>query len=118
MPQKILSDTRWTDALTCVVELARRLHKTAVVHTHFNSPHEIAEVTQRAMNLLVERGVTVRCQTVLQRGVNSDAETMQLLVKRLGFINIQPYYVYFHDMVPGVEDLRTSLGEGAKKSSL
>jgi lysine 2,3-aminomutase len=112
MPQKILSDARWTDALTRVVELARRLHKTAVVHTHFNSPNEVVEITQRAMNLLVERGITVRCQTVLQRGVNADADVMQLLVKRLGFINIQPYYVYFHDMVPGVEDLRTSLSAG------
>ncbi len=112
MPQKILSDLRWTDALTRVVELARRLHKTAVVHTHFNSPNEIVEVTQRAMNLLVERGITVRCQTVLQQGVNSEAEVMQLLIKRLGYINIQPYYVYFHDMVPGVEDLRTSLADG------
>jgi lysine 2,3-aminomutase len=64
------------------------------------------------MNLLVERGVTVRCQTVLQRGVNDTPGAMQLLVKRLGFVNIQPYYVYFHDMVPGVEDLRTSLREG------
>ncbi len=112
MPQKILSDARWTDALTRVVELARRLHKTAVVHTHFNSAHEIVDCTQRAMNLLVERGITVRCQTVLQSGVNSNASQMQLLVKRLGYVNIQPYYVYFHDMVPGVEDLRTSLAEG------
>ena len=112
MPQKVLSDARWTDALTRVVELARRLHKTAVVHTHFNSPGEIVDVTRRAMNLLVERGITVRCQTVLQRGVNSDAAVMQLLVRRLGYVNIQPYYVYFHDMVPGVEDLRTSLAEG------
>jgi L-lysine 2,3-aminomutase len=24
-------------------------------------------------------------------------------------VNIHPYYVYTHDMVPGVEDLRTSL---------
>lgn len=112
LPQKILSDQRWTDALTRVVEEARRLHKTAVVHTHFNSAQEIVGVTRRAMNLLVERGITVRCQTVLQRGVNDTPEAMQLLVKRLGFINIQPYYVYFHDMVPGVEDLRTSLREG------
>ena len=112
MPQKILSDSRWVDALTRVVELSRRLHKTAVVHTHFNSPNEVVEVTRRAMNLLVERGITVRCQTVLQKGVNSDPFRMQLLVKRLGFINIQPYYVYFHDMVPGVEDLRTSLEDG------
>ncbi len=112
MPQKILSDQRWTDALTRVVEEARRLHKSAVVHTHFNSAREIVGVTRRAMNLLVERGITVRCQTVLQRGVNDTPEAMQLLVKRLGFVNIQPYYVYFHDMVPGVEDLRTSLREG------
>ena len=112
MPQKILSDARWTDALTRVVELARRLHKTAVVHTHFNSPNEIVESTRRAMDLLVERGITVRCQTVLQSGVNSHPAQMQLLVKRLGYVNIQPYYVYFHDMVPGVEDLRTSLAEG------
>jgi lysine 2,3-aminomutase len=112
MPQKILSDSKWTDALTRVVEEARRLHKTAVVHTHFNSAREIVGVTRRAMNLLVERGVTVRCQAVLQRGVNDTPDAMRLLVKRLGFINIQPYYVYFHDMVPGVEDLRTSLREG------
>ncbi len=112
MPQKVLSDERWTDALTRVAELARRLHKTAVVHTHFNSPHEIVGVTRRAMDLFVERGITVRCQTVLQNGVNSDPSVMQLLVKRLGYINIQPYYVYFHDMVPGVEDLRTSLAAG------
>jgi lysine 2,3-aminomutase len=112
MPQKVLSDARWTDALTRVVELGRRLHKTAVVHTHFNSPNEIVDVTRRAMNLLVERGITVRCQTVLQSGVNSHPAQMQLLVKRLGYVNIQPYYVYFHDMVPGVEDLRTSLAQG------
>jgi lysine 2,3-aminomutase len=64
------------------------------------------------MNVLVERGITVRCQTVLQSGVNSNASQMQLLVKRLGYINVQPYYVYFHDLVPGVEDLRTSLSAG------
>jgi lysine 2,3-aminomutase len=37
---------------------------------------------------------------------------MQLLVRRLSYVNIHPYYVYFHDLVPGVEDLRTSLAEG------
>ena len=44
------------------------------------------------------------------RGVNDDAETLRTLVKRLSFINVQPYYVYQHDLVPGVEDLRTTLG--------
>jgi lysine 2,3-aminomutase len=39
---------------------------------------------------------------------------MQLLVRRLGYIHIHPYYVYFHDLVPGVEDLRTTLAAGLK----
>jgi lysine 2,3-aminomutase len=112
MPQKILTDPAWLDGLTHVVELGRKLHKDVVVHTHFNHPNEITGITARALNRFTERGITVRCQTVLQRGVNDNAETMQLLVRRLGYINIHPYYVYFHDMVPGVEDLRTSLRQG------
>ena len=112
LPQKILTDHPWVEALTSVVALGRRLHKDVVVHTHFNHPREITAVTRRATNRLAESGVFIRCQTVLQRGVNDSAETMRLLVRRLAYVNIHPYYVYFHDMVPGVEDLRTSLGSG------
>jgi lysine 2,3-aminomutase len=112
LPQKILTDHAWLDALTHVVELGRKLHKDVVVHTHFNNPNEITGVTQNAMGRMTERGITVRCQTVLQHGVNDHPATMQLLVRRLSYINIHPYYVYFHDMVPGVEDLRTSLQTG------
>ncbi|HEX8310996.1 MAG TPA: KamA family radical SAM protein [Chthoniobacteraceae bacterium] len=114
LPQKILTDNPWVDALTRVVELGRSLHKDVVVHTHFNHPNEITGVTQDAMNRLTERGITVRCQTVLQRGVNDSPETMQLHVRRLSYINVHPYYVFFHDMVPGVEDLRTSLDDGLR----
>ena len=112
MPQKILTDDAWTDALTRVVEHGRKLHKEVVVHTHFNHPREITWITQAAMNKLFERGITVRNQTVLQRGVNDDVETMRLLVKRLGHLNVRPYYVYMHDLVRGVEDLRTTLQTG------
>ncbi len=54
MPQKILTDDAWTDALTRVVERGRKLHKEVVLHTHFNHPNEITEITQRAMNKLAE----------------------------------------------------------------
>ena len=109
LPQKILTDEPWLDALTGVVELGRRLHKDVVVHTHFNHPNEITGITRQAMNRMTERGILVRSQTVLQRTVNDAPETMQLLVKRLGLVNVHPYYVYTHDLVPGVEDLRTTL---------
>jgi lysine 2,3-aminomutase len=109
MPQKILTDLQWTDALTSVVDRGRKLHKEVVLHTHFNHPTEITAMTEEAMNLLFERGITVRNQSVLQRGVNDTARVMTLLVKRLGHLNVHPYYVYLHDLVKGVEDLRTSL---------
>ncbi|NOU26827.1 MAG: KamA family radical SAM protein [Polyangiaceae bacterium] len=109
MPQKILTDDAWTDALTRVVERGRKLHKEVVLHTHFNHPNEITEITQRAMSKLMERGLFVRNQSVLQRDVNDSPETMTRLVKRLGHVNVHPYYVYVHDLVRGVEDLRTSV---------
>ena len=80
-----------------------------VVHTHFNSPNEISWITERAMNVLFERAITVRNQSVLIRGVNDDPAVMQLLVRRLGYLNVHPYYVYMHDLVKGVEDLRTTV---------
>jgi lysine 2,3-aminomutase len=109
MPQKLLTDDAWTDTLTRVVEKGRRLHKEVVLHTHFNHPNEITGITEAAMNKLMERGITVRNQSVLQRGVNDSPETMTTLVKRLGYLNVHPYYVYVHDLVKGVEDLRTSV---------
>lgn len=109
LPQKIVTDEPWLNALTRVVEFGRKEHKDVVVHTHFNHPHEITCFSKEAMGKLTERGIHVRCQTVLQRGVNDAAHTMVHLVRRLSYINIHPYYVYVHDMVPGVEDLRTPL---------
>lgn len=109
MPQKLLTDDAWVDALTGVVERGRKLHKEVVLHTHFNHHKEITGITEDAMNRLMERGIVVRNQSVLQRGVNDDVETMKLLVKRLGHINVHPYYVYMHDLVKGTEDLRTTL---------
>jgi lysine 2,3-aminomutase len=112
MPQKLLTDDAWTDALVSVVNQGRAMNKEVVLHAHFNHPNEITGVTLDAMNSLHRRGVTIRNQAVLQRGVNDNSEVMKLLVKRLSYMNIQSYYVFFHDLVAGVEDLRTTLQSG------
>ncbi|MFT3921975.1 MAG: KamA family radical SAM protein [Myxococcales bacterium] len=109
MPQKILSDDAWFGALVGLVERGRKLHKQVVLHTHFNHPNEITRITEQAMNRLFEHGVTVRNQSVMQARVNDSVETMITLVRRLSYVNVQPYYVYQHDLVRGVEDLRTSV---------
>lgn len=109
MPQKVLSDPAWVDAVTRVVEFGRKVHKDVVIHTHFNHPAEATWITEAASNLLFERGIVVRNQSVLQAGVNDDTDTMTTLVRRLSWLNIHPYYVYLHDLVKGVEDLRTTV---------
>ncbi len=109
MPMKLLTDPAWVDAIVGVVERGRTLGKDVVLHTHFNAPEEITWITEKAMRVLFERGVFVRNQSVLIRGVNDVPERMQLLVKRLSYVNVHPYYVYMHDMVKGVEDLRTTI---------
>jgi lysine 2,3-aminomutase len=112
MPMKLITDTEWLDALTAIVERGRKLHKEVVLHTHFNHPNEITAITKRALDGVFERGIIVRNQAVLQRHVNDSVATMQLLVKRLGHCQVHPYYVYIHDLVKGVEDLRTTLQTG------
>jgi len=109
MPQKIFTHMDWTDALTRVSDYARANEKSAVIHTHFNHAREITWMTQKAMKLLLNRGVHVRNQTVLLKGVNDTVHDMLLLIKQLEFINIQPYYVYVCDMIQGIENLRTPL---------
>ncbi len=109
MPMKLITDHEWLDALTAVVERGRKLHKEVVLHTHFNHPNEITAISKRALDVVFERGIIVRNQSVLIRGVNDTVDSMQLLIKRLGHCQVHPYYVYLHDMVKGVEDLRTTV---------
>lgn len=110
-PMKILSDNDWFNSLSQVVEQGRAMDKQVVVHTHFSSPREITEWSRLAMSRLFSKGITVRNQAVLQCGVNDSVEQLTHLTKKLSYINIQPYYVYIHDMVPGCEHFRTTLRE-------
>lgn len=114
LPQKLLSDDPWVSALVGVVERGRRMDKDVVLHTHFNHPNEITEITRRAVARLVSAGVMIRNQSVLQRGVNDSVETMVLLARRLAWINVHPYYVYQHDLVKGTEELRTTVQAAAR----
>jgi lysine 2,3-aminomutase len=111
-PQKILTDHEWFNALNGVHKKAREMGKSVVIHTHFSSPKEITIFSKQAMDRLFAEGIIVRNQAVLQEGVNDNINDMVLLIKQISYINIQPYYVYMHDMVPGCEHFRTTIAEG------
>lgn len=111
-PMKVLTDDEWVGAMVDVMKLGRAFGKQVVIHTHFSSPKEITKWSQMAMDRLFSEGFIVRNQAVLQNGVNNHIDTMVLLTRQLGYLNIQPYYVYMHDMVPGCEHFRTTIREG------
>ena len=62
--------------------------------TQFNHPREVTPESVRAVQALQECGIQVRNQTVLLRGVNDDAETLGLLLRRLTQNQIVPYYIF------------------------
>ncbi|MFH1464117.1 MAG: KamA family radical SAM protein [Pseudomonadota bacterium] len=114
LPQRLLSDEPWLDALTRVAQLGHERGCEVALHTHVNHPRELTPHTRDAARALWERRVTMRNQSVLQRGVNDDADTMLALLRGLARLHIQPYYVYNHDVVAGVECLRTTLRTAAE----
>mmetsp|Transcript_5753 Transcript_5753/g.7636 ORF Transcript_5753/g.7636 Transcript_5753/m.7636 type:complete len:229 (-) Transcript_5753:68-754(-) len=107
---QITSDHLWMESLAKIVIKARKLGKHVCVHTHINHANEISsDFTYQAMEIMQDIGVVVRNQTVLLNGVNDHPNIMLDLQEALGEVGIQPYYVYLGDMIPGSENLRTSL---------
>lgn len=99
----------WGSTLIDLSNMGRKIGKQVCWHTHFNHPKEVTWIAREAAHHLFKNGVIVRNQSVLQRGINDDEKTMGTLLKLLADINIQPYYVYQHDLTRSVEDLRTPL---------
>ncbi len=108
-PMKFLFDDDWFSAISEVAHRGRAMFKSVFVHSHFNHPREVTPLVESAMRRLFSEGIHVRNQTVLLRGVNDDKQSLIKLTKKLGRINIQPYYVYACDMVKSTEHFRVPI---------
>ncbi|WP_294480654.1 KamA family radical SAM protein [uncultured Victivallis sp.] len=82
------------------------------VATHFNHPRELSAEARRACALLVSSGVPVINQTVLLKGVNDDAETLEQLFRSLVALRVKPHYLFHVDPVRGVRHFATGIGKG------
>ena len=51
-------------------------------------------------------------QSVLLRGVNDDAATLEALMRAFVECRIKPYYLHHGDLAPGTAHLRTTMEEG------
>ena len=51
-------------------------------------------------------------QSVLLRGVNDDADTLEALMRAFVETRVKPYYLHHADLAPGTAHLRTSIAQG------
>lgn len=94
-----------------LVRALRRLHPIWVM-THFNHPKEVTPLSRRACERFADAGFPVMNQTVLLRGVNDAAETLETLFRALVRMRVRPYYLLQADPVRGTGHLRTPIATG------
>jgi lysine 2,3-aminomutase len=96
-----------------LVRALRPFHPVWVM-THFNHPKELTPQAVRACARLVDGGFPVMNQTVLLRGVNDAAPTLEALFRGLVRARVRPYYLLQADPVRGTGHLRTPLATGVR----
>jgi len=79
---------------------------------HTNHARELTEQARAAIARLVDAGVPMLSQTVLLRGVNDDAETLEALMRALVEVRVKPYYLHHLDKAPGTSHFRCTIAEG------
>lgn len=79
---------------------------------HVNHPQEVTSEVERALKGLKEAGCLLLSQSVLLKGVNDDAETLERLFRALSTLGVKPYYLHHPDLAPGTNHFRPTLREG------
>lgn len=98
--------------VTPALAKALRSDKAVYVVLHCNHPREVTKALTGAVLRLVKAGVPVLSQSVLLKGVNSNAETLEALFRALMAARIKPYYLHHPDLAPGTAHFRTDLAAG------
>jgi lysine 2,3-aminomutase len=95
-------------------ELARALGglEPLWVVTHANHPAELTDQFRDCARLLRAEGIPVLSQSVLLRGVNDEARTLEALFKGLVSMGVKPYYLFQGDLAVGTAHFRVDLGRG------
>jgi lysine 2,3-aminomutase len=85
---------------------------TAWVALHANHARELTDKARAACARLIDAGIPMVSQSVLLRGVNDDAATLEALMRAFVECRIKPYYLHHGDLAPGTAHLRTTLAHG------
>ncbi|MBX9711828.1 MAG: lysine-2,3-aminomutase-like protein [Xanthobacteraceae bacterium] len=102
-PSRILDET---------VAALRQNGATTWLALHANHPRELTHEARAACARIVDAGIPMVSQSVLLRGVNDDAKTLEDLMRAFVECRIKPYYLHHGDLAPGTAHLRTTLQQG------
>jgi len=100
------------DRITSELAALLRLDKPVYVVLHSNHAHELTPDVEAACERLTDNGIPLLSQSVLLRGINDDAATLEALFRRLVELGVKPYYLHHADRAIGTAHFRTSIEEG------
>lgn len=95
-----------------MVEALKVEGATTWIAVHANHPRELTDTARAACARLVDAGIPLVSQSVLLRGVNDDAVTLEALMRAFVECRIKPYYLHHGDLAPGTSHLRTTIARG------
>ena len=100
------------EAVTRELLDALKINKAVYIVLHTNHVRELAQEARLACARFIDAGFPMLSQTVLLRGVNADAKSLEQLFRALVAMRIKPYYLHHGDLARGTRHFRTTIAEG------
>jgi lysine 2,3-aminomutase len=95
-----------------LIDALKTSRQAVFVGLHTNHPRELTPASRNAISRLVDAGIPLLSQTVLLKGVNDDAGTLETLMRQLVELRVKPYYLHHGDLAPGTTHFRTTIEHG------
>ena len=103
----VVDPSRVTDDLVAALKGRAPVY----VLIHCNHPRELTAAAREACTKLVDGGITLLSQSVLLKGVNDSAETLEALMRAFVETRIVPHYLHHGDLAPGTSHFRLPLAK-------
>ena len=81
---------------------------------HCNHARELTDAARAACARLVDAGFPMLSQSVLLRGINDTAESLQALMRAFVEARVKPHYLHHTDLAKGTGHFRVPIAEGQK----
>jgi lysine 2,3-aminomutase len=91
---------------------ALKIGKAVYIVLHTNHVQELSPQARGACAKFIDAGFPMLSQTVLLKGINADAQSLEKLFRALVETRIKPYYLHHGDLAKGTKHFRTTIAAG------